>query len=416
MSTDPVTRGPDPFVRAERGRLLLERGRCDLAEKELRLALAGEPNFARAHAWLALALSGLARHSDAISEAQAAVHLDPQDAYGFYVLAGVLGVASQLPEALRAIYECLRLEPNDADYLARLAHLQHQSRQWPAALATAEQCLAIDPAHPTGATVRALSLVALGQSGVADTALHHALVQHADSSMVHAGRGFQLLHLGNHESALANLLEALRLDPDRAGVREALLACLKRKYRWLRILQAPAKVVQAALPVVRRVVQPILGTLVFQVATFTCLTIVSLLAVPADAVATFAITRDPIGRLALQLREKVAATLVIGAVVTVIGLLAAYMLTGEAWYRLAAVAWIALLIPCSRFAVCPAGRPRQELIMFVVGVGMLFGVTMAISWHQALTVPFELAWVAVTICAAYVSTMISLPSRARPAR
>src|SRR5262249_40024958 len=61
----------------QRALVLLEQSRYDLAEKELRLALASEPDNAIAHGFLAMCLNERDEYAGATEEAEAAIRLAP---------------------------------------------------------------------------------------------------------------------------------------------------------------------------------------------------------------------------------------------------------------------------------------------------------------------------------------------------
>src|SRR4029077_11267359 len=84
----------------QRGRLLFQQSRYDLAEAELRQALAEDPNDAYAHALLAMCLAEREEFPDATAEARQAIHLEPDSPFTHYVLAQVLHDRHHNAEAL----------------------------------------------------------------------------------------------------------------------------------------------------------------------------------------------------------------------------------------------------------------------------------------------------------------------------
>ena len=67
--------------------LLFELGRFADAERELRNALTENPDDARAHAMLAVALSRAGKLPAALVESENAIGLDPTNAFAFYARA-----------------------------------------------------------------------------------------------------------------------------------------------------------------------------------------------------------------------------------------------------------------------------------------------------------------------------------------
>src|SRR5258706_797883 len=114
----------------QRALVLYEQSRHELAEEQLRQALAAEPDEPYAHALLALCLAHRERFDDAIAAARQAVHLAPDFDFAHYAHASVLHDRNHLDEAQGAIEEALRLSPNDSDYWAVLSQIRINQRNW----------------------------------------------------------------------------------------------------------------------------------------------------------------------------------------------------------------------------------------------------------------------------------------------
>src|SRR6266496_4742039 len=100
----------------ERGLLLYQQSRHELAEKELRQALAADAQDAYAHALLALCLTEQEKFNDATNEAKLGIHLGPDLSFAHYAHARVLYDRNRYNEARFAIQEAIRLDSADADY------------------------------------------------------------------------------------------------------------------------------------------------------------------------------------------------------------------------------------------------------------------------------------------------------------
>ena len=97
----------------ERGALLAEQGRPELAEREYRRALAGDPHDPITHALLALAITDQGRRDpEALAEVRAAIALHPDGASGQYAEARGHVEAERPDEALRSAAEAVRLDPD----------------------------------------------------------------------------------------------------------------------------------------------------------------------------------------------------------------------------------------------------------------------------------------------------------------
>jgi tetratricopeptide (TPR) repeat protein len=235
----------------ERGVLLYQQSRYDLAETELRQALAAEPDDAHAHALLALCLIERKQLEDATEEARQAVHLAPDFSFAHYALAKVWYERNHYDEAQAAIDEAIRLDPDDADYRFVLSAIHFDERRWEDALSTAEEGLALDAEHGGCTNLRAMALVKLGRTGEAGATIDTALSRNPNNSATHANRGWLLLEAGKANEAIGHFKEALRLDPEnewaRAGIVEALkarnplYALILRYFLWMARLSRQAQ-------------------------------------------------------------------------------------------------------------------------------------------------------------------------------
>jgi len=213
----------------QRAQLLFQQNRYEMAEAELRQALANEPDDAYAHALLALCLSERKEFKDATTEAEQAVHLAPDFPFAHYALAQVLRDRNRLDEALAAIQEAVRLDPEDADYCALLAQVHIDRRNWPLALEAAERGLQHDSEHVACTNLRAIALVKLGRRAEAGATIDAALARNPDNAVTHANQGWTYLEQNNPQKALEHFREALRLDPTNEWARHGIVEALKAR-------------------------------------------------------------------------------------------------------------------------------------------------------------------------------------------
>ena len=213
----------------ERAQLLFQQSRYDLAEGELRQALAESPDNAYAHALLGFCLVKREQFQEAGEETQQAIHLAPDFSFAHYAHASVFFDRNRFPEALAAINEAVRLDPEDADYLALLANIHVQERRWSDALAAAERGLQFDPEHIGCANLRALALVKLGRKDEAGATIGSTLAKNPDNSLTHTNQGWALLEHGNAKKAAEHFREALRLDPENNWARQGMVEALKAR-------------------------------------------------------------------------------------------------------------------------------------------------------------------------------------------
>src|SRR5690349_21608657 len=121
----------------QRAIVLLQQGRYDLADRELRQELAQEPDNPLAHAFLSLCLSHRGQKDEALREADEAVRLGPDAAFCHSMRGRALLALDRVKEAEPSILEAIRLDPADADYRALLAQVEMERRRWAEALGAA---------------------------------------------------------------------------------------------------------------------------------------------------------------------------------------------------------------------------------------------------------------------------------------
>lgn len=380
----------------QRGSLLYQQGRLELAADELRLALAESADDAHAHALLAQCLSGLGRHAEAEAEAGTAIRLGPDSAYSHYAMALVLSHRNDPLRALAAIREAVRLAPKDPDYLAMQAAFLLELHRPEEALRLAEEALAEDPAHVAGNNLRAMALVRLGRRAEAGATLDASLSREPDNAWTHANRGWGFLHEGNPKQALPHFQEALRLDPDsewaKAGIVEAIkarnpvYALVLRYILWMGRKSQGAQwawVVGAyvgyrVLTTLARSTPALRGWVLPLVVAYAAFAWFSWSAVPLS---NLMLRLNRFGRLALspeQLAESNWAGLLVGAAVLFLGMGA----VGKVHFTWLVAAGVSafLMMPVKAVYNCDAGWPRRIMSAYAVlmallgiaGVGALF--------------------------------------------
>jgi tetratricopeptide (TPR) repeat protein len=213
----------------ERAQLLFQQSRYDLAEAELRQALASEPHDAYAHGLLGLCLAEQEQFQEATAETEQAIHLTPDFSFAHYAHARVLSDRNRFSEALTAIEEAIRLDPEDADYHSLLAGIHFQESRWRDALNASDQGLQFDPEHVGCTNLRAMAMVKLGRKAEAGATIDAALSRNPDNALTHANQGWTLLEKGEPKKALEHFREALRLDPENEWARHGIVESLKAR-------------------------------------------------------------------------------------------------------------------------------------------------------------------------------------------
>lgn len=220
---------PSVINRLQRAEQLRSVGRADDAVRELQEAIALAPDYALAHARLAILLAEQHRSRDALREAQEAIRLAPDDEFSHYALACVWLEAGKWKRALAAAQRAVELSPEDADNQAILANICVQLNRWDEADRASSEALALDPHHSSAIAARAATLRATGRSEQADAALREQLAHDAGDDIAHCSLGWNALRSGKRREAIAHFRDALRLDPTYADAREGLAAAIRSR-------------------------------------------------------------------------------------------------------------------------------------------------------------------------------------------
>lgn len=368
----------------ERAGLLIGQDRFTMAEAELRQHLGGEPDDAVAHALLGFCLSRQEKHDEAEREARQAIGLGPDHPLTHYFLGEVLVQRNRFDEAMAAAEEAIRLNPEDADLHSLKGSVHLCRRQWPEALEAADRGLALDPEHVGCNNLRAMALTQLGRKDEAGRTIGAALEREPENALAHANRGWAYLHEASPAKALEHFREALRLDPtceySRAGIVEALKArnmiygLMLRWFLWMGRLSGKAqwaviiglfvgarllRSVGRSNPGLEPFVWPIL--IVYNLFCF--------MTWFADPLFNLLLRLNPFGRLALSRDQIVASNWVGGALLGTVAGAAAWAITGQTLWGLAAGASLLMVMPIVGTFRCDKGWPRRSMAAVTVLIG-----------------------------------------------
>ena len=227
VATDDPAPGGTRNVRAyeaySRGRALYNLAKDEdtdrLAKADYEVAIAADPNFALAHAWLSRVLASIAAseasaselrplYDAAIAEARQATKLAPtladgHLALGYALFAGRLDVRGARPSYDQAY----RYGGGDADILQFYAIYTARARRFALAQEAIDRALALDGLNPRA--WRTAGSIALA-SNRPDKALAHydkALTLNPSFSTAHALKGYALIDLKRWKDARASLEE-----------------------------------------------------------------------------------------------------------------------------------------------------------------------------------------------------------------
>jgi tetratricopeptide (TPR) repeat protein len=381
----------DTTPHRDRGALLHDQGRHDLAERAFREHLAAAPDDALAHGLLSLTLVELERLPEADREAQAAVNLAPDEPSSHYARARVQLARRAYKEATEAAREVIRLDPDHPRGYAALAGANLGQGRWREAVDTTDAGLAIAPEHETLLTIRGLALTNLGRRAESRESFEGALRRDPSDSFAHASRGLSLLHEGRMPDALGAFRESLRLDPSNQMAREGLVLALKARnpvygvllqgmlfigrlsgratlllYVGFGVLQRTLRELARTQPELQPIVIPLLGIYLF----------IAWLTFAANPLFNLLLRLDPLGRHALSDDQRLESSIV-GAQVAV-GIPAAFLaiVTGDSLVIGIAILGLGLVIPTAATFSCEDGWPRMTMavitmVIAAIGVGGL---------------------------------------------
>jgi tetratricopeptide (TPR) repeat protein len=380
-------------IHISRAQLLLQQSRFELAEEQLRMALAEDSEDFLAHALLALCLLERKRYDDATTEAQEAIHASPDEAIGFYALATIMHERNRLKEAREAISEAVRIEPWNSMHFARLAAIEFSRSRWHDCLDAAEQGLEFEPENVECTNLRAMALVKLGRREEAGQSIDAALASEPDNEVTHANRGWALLHSGEPNKAAEHFREALRLDPTLEWARAGIVEAMKARnpiYRWMlawflwmsrfspRVQIAMmlglifGNQILAAVCRSHPALEPFHLPLAMVYVLFAWMTWV------APSLFNLVLCLDRFGRLVLNRQEKQAAGLTgLCIVLTLaVGLFGHLRYSGDAsWYWQTGALFLGLVIPVSKTFGLPKDR-KKVMAFYSAGLTLVIAVAL----------------------------------------
>lgn len=225
-----------PDVYLDRGRLLLEQHRYNDAEKELKQALALEPENDEALSLLARIKMDTGKAAEALILIEQALSLDPEEDYYLYLKSFAYYHLNRLEEATTAVNEAISLNPWQPGYFSLYAFILIQNRHFELALEKANHGLAIDAEDINCLNARTQALIKLNRSSEAFETIENTLAADPENDYSHTNAGFSFLEKGKHKQAASHFREALRINPANMHARDGMKEALRSKiapYRWL---------------------------------------------------------------------------------------------------------------------------------------------------------------------------------------
>jgi len=370
----------------ERGQLLFQQGRYDLALQEFHRALGDDPQDPVAHAFVALCLAEQKSFVDASESAARAITSAPDMPFAHYVAAHVFHQRNRFKEAERAIDEATRLDPYNSSYHGLAAHLRIAASDWRGALARATKGLEVDADDATCLNARAIALVKLGRVGHAQSELQSSLERDPENSITHANLGWAALERGERNQALESFRESLRINPNLDWARDGMIHALKLRYplyglflRYLLWMQRLGGRLQMAVIIgafvgyqilngVARTspkLRPWLMPLLVAYFVFAYLTWV------ARPITNLVLRLNRFGRAILDPIERRESNLIAAALFGAIISGACYFHSDRALPLYALIICAAIAIPLSRVYHCAEGWPTRLMAGYTIGMALL---------------------------------------------
>lgn len=213
-------------IHLERGQLLLQQGRIEMAKKELRLELNQNPSNAYAMGLLGFCLSTEKDHKNAVQLIESAIGLEPNNPYLFYLQAKIYLFANRFDDSIAAADNGLQLNPNGEEFFLIKGSIALNLDNWEEALSYAELGLESNPEHVELINLRARSLIQLNRRKEAEATLDYALHKSPEDPLAHTNKGWVAIENDNYEEAVTHFREALRLSPTfefaKTGLKEAI--------------------------------------------------------------------------------------------------------------------------------------------------------------------------------------------------
>jgi tetratricopeptide (TPR) repeat protein len=207
---------------AQRGRVFLEQGRFPEAEKYFRESLAEEPNDPASLYFLAVCQARQDRQKEALVTIDRSLALEPE-AGDFHAFRGLLLTDLGRPaDATKAVDEALRLEPDSDFAWSSQASVFLSQKQWAKAEVSARKALDLNPDNASAANQLAHALRLQNRLQESSDQTAYMLGQNPEDPDTRITAGWTDLQRGDHKSAEAHFLEALRLDAGNEAAREGL--------------------------------------------------------------------------------------------------------------------------------------------------------------------------------------------------
>ncbi len=218
-----------------RATILLQQRRYEDAERELRTALALDPDNAHLQLLLSICLFEQDKEEEAEKSIRMVIHQEPDNDYALYILAKIKLIQEDEKRAESLLKNAIQLAPNEPEYYGLLASIYLQKKEFQLALDFAEQGLAADSENILCLNMRSTALLKLKRKEEAFQTIEKALEKDPENEYTHVNYGWGKLEKGEHKEALGHFREALRLNPNSEAAKAGLVETMKAKYWFYRL-------------------------------------------------------------------------------------------------------------------------------------------------------------------------------------
>ena len=373
-------------IHLERGRLLLQQGRTEMAMKELRLEMNQNPNNAYAMGLLGLCHSNEKKHPEARQLIENAIGLEPNNTYLFYLQAHIYLQANRIEAAKTAADNGLLISPNEPSLFHVKGSIALIQDNWEEALKNAENGLEVDPENVDLVNLRARALIQLNRKQEASATLDYALHRAPEDPLAHTNKGWVAIENDNYEEAVTHFKEALRLSPTfnfaQMGLKEAIKGKnifyrqilkfflwtnkMTNKGRW-QLLIGAFIIYQIIIQIADRYPDfaPLLYPFIIAYIVFAFSTWI------ARPVSNLFLRLHPLGKLALTDDEKLASNIVGASLVGALISMITFFATGSEFYILLGAWFILMLIPLGGiFGMEKNSQARRYLVIYSAVLGL----------------------------------------------
>lgn len=216
----------DAILLLERANLLIQQGRYNDAEKQVRQVLEQDPNNDEALAVLARCYINDDQHDKGIEVINKAISIEPNEAFYFYLLGFAYHQKDLSLPAKDNLAKAIQLDPYNPEFFGLLAFILLDEKSYEEALQKANEGLELDPENITCLNARSRALNKLKRTTEAEETISDSLSNDPDNVFTHTTVGWNYFERGKSKQAEHHFREALRIDPGfdsaRIGLKESL--------------------------------------------------------------------------------------------------------------------------------------------------------------------------------------------------